>query len=101
MKTLSASFVATLALVVAACSSSTRGGDEVGENGADLAAKWASDGCPIAVRCAPGYHAVDTDDDGCNDTCEPDECTIAIKCAPGYHSVDTDNDGCNDTCEPD
>ena len=56
--------------------------------------------CDIAVKCALGYHSVDTDGDGCNDTCEPNCCDIAIKCAPGYHSVDSDGDGCNDTCEP-
>lgn len=27
------------------------------------------------------------------------ECATAIRCAPGYMSVDTDGDGCNDTCE--
>ncbi len=25
--------------------------------------------CNVAVRCAPGYTAVDTDGDGCNDSC--------------------------------
>lgn len=28
--------------------------------------------CDVAVRCAPGYHGVDTDGDGCYDSCQPD-----------------------------
>ncbi len=56
--------------------------------------------CPIAVRCAPGYTAVDTDKDGCEDACVPATCETAIRCAPGYIAIDTDGDGCNDTCLP-
>ena len=56
--------------------------------------------CDVAVRCAPGYHAVDTDGDGCFDTCQPDVCATAIRCAPGYVGVDTDGDGCSDVCQP-
>lgn len=56
--------------------------------------------CDVAVRCAPGYHAVDTDGDGCSDSCQLDTCDTAIRCAPGYVAVDTDGDGCSDLCRP-
>ena len=54
--------------------------------------------CATAIKCAVGYEAVDTDGDGCADTCKK-ICTIAIKCAVGYIAVDSDGDGCNDTCK--
>jgi hypothetical protein len=56
--------------------------------------------CDVAVRCAPGYHGVDTDGDGCVDSCQPDTCATAIRCAPGYVGVDSDGDGCADLCQP-
>ena len=56
--------------------------------------------CDVAVRCAPGYHAVDTDGDGCFDTCQRDTCATAIRCAPGHVGVDSDGDGCADVCQP-
>jgi hypothetical protein len=30
--------------------------------------------CDVAVRCAPGWQAADTDGDGCPDTCVPKDC---------------------------
>ena len=101
---LSLSFAA-LAVPLAGCAPETPASpaDESSELSSPLC-KGAGCGpviCTIAVKCALGYHSVDTDGDGCNDSCEPDGCATAIKCAPGYHSVDTDGDGCNDSCEPD
>ncbi len=53
--------------------------------------------CGKPLECEPGYDAVDTDGDGCDDHCEP-ACDTAIKCAKGYEPVDTDGDGCADNC---
>lgn len=93
---------------VAACTASTPESDQpeaktdVGSSESALGGgkKVGSKGCPIAIRCAPGYIGVDTDGDGCLDTCEPKVCDIAIRCAPGYIGVDSDGDGCLDTCQP-
>ncbi|MEZ4266244.1 MAG: Kazal-type serine protease inhibitor domain-containing protein, partial [Myxococcota bacterium] len=54
-------------------------------------------GCPFEILCDIGYEPVDTDGDGCLDSCVP-ACKIAIKCAKGYDPVDTDGDGCPDSC---
>ena len=75
--------------------------------GADCGAGWMDleeckkvhDGCWCKpILCTGETAPVDTDGDGCDDTCA---CQTAIKCAKGYHPVDTDGDGCADTCEPD
>ena len=49
------------------------------------------------ITCDDGTLPVDSDGDGCNDTCQP--CKL-ILCEPGTGPVDTDGDGCDDTCEP-
>jgi hypothetical protein len=46
--------------------------------------------CVVACLCPNGQKLGDSG------KCE---CAIAIKCAPGYQSVDTDGDGCPDTCK--
>lgn len=49
------------------------------------------------IQCSSEQVAIDTDGDGCNDTCE---CAIAIKCASGTVPTDTNGDGCDDSCKP-
>ena len=68
--------------------------------GVNVASDGECGGCSVIIDCAPGFHAVDTDGDGCPDTCKPNGCTVVIDCAPGYVAIDTDGDGCNDACEP-
>jgi hypothetical protein len=59
----------------------------------------SSDGaCKCApILCEPGTSPVDTDNDGCADTCKG-ACEIIIDCAPGFIPVDTDGDDCPDAC---
>jgi hypothetical protein len=54
-------------------------------------------GCELAILCTPGARPIDSNGDGCHDTCEY-PCP-AIDCVPGQTPVDTDLDGCDDTCE--
>lgn len=61
-----------------------------------------NDGCDDTCKCKllpcpVGFDAVDTDNDGCPDTCEG--CSVQIVCEPGYIPVDSDGDGCDDTCK--
>lgn len=55
------------------------------------------DGCyDLVDGCALGTYGVDTNNDGCNNTCQA--CPIAILCAEDTFPVDTDQDNCPDSC---
>jgi hypothetical protein len=56
--------------------------------------------CPtIAIGCQLGYAPVDTDGDGCLDSCQRMTCPPTnIDCAQGYTPGDSNGDGCIDTC---
>lgn len=56
--------------------------------------------CPDlpAVECDEGSRWADTDGDGCIDRCVS-TCEYAIDCAPGSVPVDINGDGCDDLCE--
>jgi len=57
------------------------------------------DECP-PFKCPPGQMPLDTDNDGCNDSCKGTSICPPFKCPAGETPVDTDDDGCNDSCEP-
>ncbi|HAC78829.1 MAG TPA: hypothetical protein DCG06_00935 [Deltaproteobacteria bacterium] len=52
--------------------------------------------CEVAILCTPQTIPVDTNGDGCENSCLP---CPALQCQPGYGPVDTDGDGCHDECE--
>lgn len=73
--------------------------------------------CPPPPACGPLESAIDTDADGCNDTCDcivsiddapfvPDPngttqkcgCLAAIDCGAASHPIDRDDDGCFESC---
>ncbi|MCC6619759.1 MAG: hypothetical protein IT385_00810 [Deltaproteobacteria bacterium] len=64
--------------------------------------------CPSPPACGPLETAVDTDLDGCSDTCvclvppEPGGdacgCPFAVACGPDLRPIDKDLDGCADAC---
>jgi hypothetical protein len=49
--------------------------------------------CPPTAMCAPEIPS-------CIGTCKPNDCPVAILCAPNTMPIDTDDDGCFDSCEP-
>ncbi|MDP6947150.1 MAG: hypothetical protein QF464_23575, partial [Myxococcota bacterium] len=56
------------------------------------------DGCLDAKSvCQVGTQAVDTDEDGCGDTCEP--CASSATCDQLAIPADSDGDNCTDTCQ--
>jgi|GEM_PF-1359882 len=55
------------------------------------------DDCP-PIKCGPNEEAVDTDNDGCADTCKDKKCE-PFKCPVGQTPIDTDSDGCPDACD--
>ncbi len=65
-----------------------------------LASTGACD-CLIVIDCLPGYEPVDTDGDGCADTCQPTVCSDNAQCPqapPNYCKTKTC--GGEGTCEP-
>ena len=54
-------------------------------------------GCAVSPLAATSD---DLETSTCKGICPALVCDTAIKCAPGYHSVDSDGDGCADNCEP-
>lgn len=57
-----------------------------------------SGGTPM---CAAGTKLVDSDGDGCEDTCEPIACPPFVPtCQPGEKIADVDGDGCALECAP-
>ena len=54
-------------------------------------------GCELAILCTTGARPIDSNGDGCHDSCEY-PCP-AINCLPGHVPVDSDEDGCDDRCE--
>ncbi len=50
----------------------------------------------VCKLCPAGTHAVDTNNDGCQDACD---CCKPLLCIVGTTPTDTDNDGCPDTCK--
>ena len=57
-------------------------------------------GCSdIAIACPNGSIAVDTNGDGCEDSCKRTECPpFAGECAEGFVPTDSNKDGCIDSC---
>lgn len=90
----------TTALSLAACTASTTGGDVL--NGEDEPKDGDRKVCAAALSaCAPGTQLVDTNGDGCEDTCEPVPCpAVMFDCAIGTGPADSNGDGCLDTCKP-
>ena len=75
--------------------------------GADCGNGWATQeeclknnyycGACLPFNCPDGQLPVDSDGDGCDDTCQ---CGYVIDCLPGYKPFDADGDGCADKCVP-
>lgn len=53
--------------------------------------------CP-PVTCPDGYKAIDIDGDGCADECVVAGCSGDVTCPNGSVAIDSDGDGCKDQC---
>lgn len=101
-----------LALAAAACggtvdSSSKKGPSELAGEGADGGRRADGDGGSATCSgptpmCAAGTVLVDTNGDGCDDSCEPSACPPVAPptCPAGQVPADTTGDGCVDGCAP-
>lgn len=89
--------------------------DDACKDGSDCAQVSCVDGfcatkniCCAALDCVLGAQELDTNTDGCADTChcqlgqkggaDACICPLSIACSPGSTPTDTNLDGCTDTC---